>query len=459
MTAVADREAVAKVAWFNDPKVRALLVQAALLAMLVWLGYEIVKNTTENLRALNQNFGWGFLSTTAGFDIIQRPIFYQNTSTFGRALLIGFLNTLIVAVCGIIAATLLGFLIGIMRLSRNFVISGVATVYVECVRNVPLLIQILIWYAAVLKPLPSPREAIPIGIPLPGNGFLPFALLLALAIYGFAMVFRRTTSGSYRLAATIGLFAAIAFISRLTDAYFGDILSTTTLGGFLSNRGLIIPRPVFETSAVAMLIALVLGLVAAFVISRWARRRQEQTGEQFPAGLVSLGLIVGLPVLAAIATGVPFSFDYPELKGFNFAGGLIVIPEFIALFLALSIYTSAFIAEIVRAGILAVSYGQSEAAAALGLRAPQTLRLVVIPQALRVIIPPLTSQYLNLTKNSSLAVAIGYPELVAVGGTILNQTGKAIEVISIWMLVYLSLSLFTSSLMNWYNARMRLVER
>jgi general L-amino acid transport system permease protein len=208
-----------------------------------------------------------------------------------------------------------------------------------------------------------------------------------------------------------------------------------------------------------MLIALVLGIVAAFIISRWARRRQEQTGEQFPAGLVSLGLIVGLPVLAAIATGVPFSFDYPELKGFNFAGGLIVIPEFIALFLALSIYTSAFIAEIVRAGILAVSHGQSEAAAALGLRAPQILRLVVIPQALRVIIPPLTSQYLNLTKNSSLAVAIGYPELVAVGGTILNQTGKAIEVISIWMLVYLSLSLFTSSLMNWYNAKMRLVER
>jgi general L-amino acid transport system permease protein len=458
MTAVAEQPAVTRVSWFNDPKIRSLIVQAALLALLVWLGYEIVKNTTENLRALNQNFGWGFLFTTAGFDIIQRPIFYQNTSTFGRALLIGFFNTLIVAVCGIIVATLLGFLTGIMRLSRNFVISGVATVYVECVRNVPLLIQILIWYAAVLKPLPGPREALAIGIPLPGNGFLPFVLLLALAIYGFAMVFQRTTFGSYRLAATIGLFAAIALISRLTDAYFGDILSTT-LGGFLSNRGLIIPRPVFETSAVAMLIALVLGIVAAFIISRWARRRQEQTGEQFPAGLVSLGLIVGLPVLAAIATGVPFSFDYPELKGFNFAGGLIVIPEFIALFLALSIYTSAFIAEIVRAGILAVSHGQSEAAAALGLRAPQILRLVVIPQALRVIIPPLTSQYLNLTKNSSLAVAIGYPELVAVGGTILNQTGKAIEVISIWMLVYLSLSLFTSSLMNWYNAKMRLVER
>src|SRR5215210_7900904 len=398
MTAVADRGSVAKVAWFNDPKVRALLVQAALLALLVWLGYEIVKNTTENLRALNQNFGWGFLYSTAGFDIIQRPIFYQNTSTFGRALLIGFFNTLIMAVCGIIAATILGFLIGIMRLSRNLVISGVATVYVESVRNVPLLIQILIWYAAVLKPLPGPREAIAIGIPLPG-------------------------------------------------------------GGFLSNRGLIIPGPIFERAAVAIPLALILGLATAFVIRRWARRRQEQTGEQFPAGWVSLALIIGLPVLAALATGKPFSFEYPELKGFNFAGGLVIIPEFIALFLALSIYTSSFIAEIVRAGILAVSYGQSEAAAALGLRAPQILRLVVIPQALRVIIPPLTSQYLNLTKNSSLAVAIGYPELVAVGGTILNQTGKAIEVISIWMLVYLSLSLLTSSLMNWYNAKMRLVEQ
>jgi general L-amino acid transport system permease protein len=459
MTAVADREAVAKVAWFNDPKVRALLVQAALLALLLWLGYEIVRNTTENLRALNQNFGWGFLYTTAGFDIIQRPVFYQNTSTFGRALLIGFLNTLIVAVCGIIAATILGFLIGIMRLSRNFVISGVATVYVECVRNVPLLIQILIWYAAVLKPLPSPRQALQIGIPVPGSGFLPFVLLLALAVYGFAMVFRRTTFGSYRLAATIGLFAAVAILLRLTDTVLGDVFSIASLGGFLSNRGLIIPGPVFERTAIVIPVALVLGLGAAFVIRRWARHRQEETGEQFPAGWVSLGLIIGLPVLAALATGIPFSFDYPELKGFNFAGGFVIIPEFIALFLALSIYTSSYIAEIVRAGILAVSYGQSEAAAAVGLRAPQILRLVVIPQALRVIIPPLTSQYLNLTKNSSLAVAIGYPELVAVGGTILNQTGKAIEVISIWMLVYLSLSLLTSSLMNWYNAKMRLVER
>jgi general L-amino acid transport system permease protein len=237
------------------------------------------------------------------------------------------------------------------------------------------------------------------------------------------------------------------------------VITIVPLGGFLSNRGLIIPWLLFEAEAVAIPIALMIGIGAAFIVRWWARRRQEQTGEQFPVVWVSLALIIGPPVLAALLTGLPFAFEYPELQGFNFSGGIVIIPEFMALFLALSIYTSAFIAEIVRAGILAVSHGQTEAAAALGLRPTHTLRLVIIPQAMRVIIPPLTSQYLNLTKNSSLAVAIGYPELVAVGGTILNQTGKAIEVISIWMLVYLSLSLLTSALMNWYNARKRLVER
>jgi general L-amino acid transport system permease protein len=459
MTAVADQTPAAKVSWFNDPKTRSLIVQAGLLALLVWLGYEIVKNTTDNLRALNQSFGWSFLNSTAGFDIIQRPLFYQNTSTFGRALLVGFVNTLIIAVSGILAATILGFLIGIMRLSKNLVISGVSTVFVECVRNVPLLLQILIWYAAVLKPLPGPRQAIALGIPLPAGGFLIFVPLVAAALYGFIQVFRRTPNGFYRVLAVVGLFIAFVVASRFTAVLFDDVFSVVPLGGFLSNRGLIIPWPLFEAEAIAMPIGLAIGIVAAFFIARWARRRQEETGEQFPIILVSIALVLGLPLLAAILTGLPFVVEYPELQGFNFRGGLVVIPEFIALFLALSIYTSAFIAEIVRAGILAVSHGQTEAAAALGIKPTLTLRLVVIPQALRVIIPPLTSQYLNLTKNSSLAVAIGYPELVAVGGTILNQTGKAIEVISIWMIVYLSLSLLTSALMNWYNARMRLVER
>jgi len=459
MTAVAEQPSEARISWFNDPKIRSLIVQAVLLAILAWLAFEIVKNTTENLRALNQSFGWSFLRSTAGFDIIQRPLVYQNTSTFGRALLIGFINTIIIAIAGIIAATILGFLIGIMRLSRNFVISGVSTVYVECVRNVPLLIQILIWYAAVLKPLPGPRQAIALGVPLPAEGFLVFVPLVAAALYGFVQIFRRTSNGAYRLGALIGLFVAVVFISRLTAALFEDVFAVVPLGGFLSNRGLIIPWPIFQAEAITMLLGLVLGVFCAVVIHRWAKKRQEATGEQFPSGWVGLALILGLPLLAALLSGLPFAFEYPELQGFNFRGGFVIIPEFMALFLALSIYTSSFIAEIVRAGILAVSHGQTEAAGALGLRPTQSLRLVVIPQALRVIIPPLTSQYLNLTKNSSLAVAIGYPELVAVGGTILNQTGKAIEVISIWMLVYLSLSLFTSALMNWYNARMRLVER
>jgi general L-amino acid transport system permease protein len=459
MTAVAEQTAAIKTSWINDPKTRSLIVQALLLAILAWLAYEVVRNTTENLRALNQSFGWSFLWSTAGFDIIQRPVFYQNTSTFGRALLVGLLNTLIISIVGIIAATILGFTVGIMRLSKNFVISGVSTVYVECVRNVPLLIQILIWYAAVLKPLPSPKQALPLGIPLPAGGMMIFAPLMAAAIYVYVQVFRRTTSGFYRLAALIGLFAAFFIASRLARAVFDDVFSVVSLGGFLSNRGLILPWPIFEPSGIAIPIALLLGIIAAFMVGRWARHRQEQTGQQFPTISVSLLLVLGLPILVALVTGLPFSFEYPELQGFNFRGGAVVIPEFMALFLALSIYTSAFIAEIARAGILAVSTGQSEAAAALGLKPAQTLRLVVIPQALRVIIPPLTSQYLNLTKNSSLAVAIGYPELVAVGGTILNQTGKAIEVISIWMLIYLSLSLLTSGLMNWYNAKMRLVER
>jgi general L-amino acid transport system permease protein len=459
MSVATEERAVPQTSWLYDPKVRSLIFQGLLLGFLVWMAYEVVLNTAANLARLNQNFGWGFLSTTAGFDIIQRPISYSNVSSYGRGLVIGFLNTIIVAGLGIIAATVLGFTIGIMRLSRNFVISGVSTVYVECIRNVPLLIQILIWYSAVLKPLPSPKQAIDLGVPLPGPGFLLFVPLMVLAVYGFIKVFRQTADGIMRVGATVGLFLAFGALAAITGKWIGPVFSVIPLGGFLSNRGLMLPRPLFEEGAAAIAIALVAAIGTALFVRHWARRRQEETGAQFPVLWTIIALIIGLPLLAAILSGMPVSLEYPELKGFNFVGGLVVIPEFIALFLALSIYTSAFIAEIVRAGILAVSHGQSEAAHALGLRAQPTLRLVIIPQALRVIIPPLTSQYLNLTKNSSLAVAIAYPELVAVGGTILNQTGKAIEIISMWMAVYLSLSLLTSALMNWYNARKRLVER
>jgi general L-amino acid transport system permease protein len=379
---------------FNDPKIRSIVVQVLFIILLIWAGYEIATNTAANLAKLGKRIDFGFLRSTAGFDIIQTLISYSRESSYGRAILVGLLNTILVAALGIIFATIIGFIVGIMRLSSNWIVRKIATVYIELIRNIPLLLQIFFWYAAVLKPLPGPRES-------------------------------------------FSLFSSI----------------------FLNNRGLIIPKPIWGSGAEFIGFAAIAGLVAAYLVNRWAVKRQEATGEQFPRILAAIGLIFGLPIFAFIVTGAPLTFEYPELKGFNFVGGVTMIPEFMALLTALSIYTAAFIAEIVRAGILAVSHGQTEAAHALGLRAQPTLRLVVIPQALRVIIPPLTSQYLNLTKNSSLAVAIAYPDLVAMGGTVNNQSGQAIEVFVIWMVVYLALSLITSVLMNWYNARVRLVER
>jgi general L-amino acid transport system permease protein len=281
-----------------------------------------------------------------------------------------------------------------MRLSKNWLLSRVATLYIEFVRNVPLLLWIFVWYGAVLQPLPGPRQSLNVG-----------------------------------------------------DLFF------------LSNRGLMMPRPIFGEGAWIGFAGLVIAIIASIAISRWAKARQMATGQPFPVFWTAVALIVLLPLLGFAVAGFPISWDVPVLKGFNFAGGVAVIPEFMALFLALSIYTGTYIAEAVRAGIQSVSHGQTEAAHALGIWSGVTLRLVVIPQAMRVIIPPLASTYLSLTKNSSLAVAIGYPDLVATGGTVLNQTGQAVEIVSIWMIVYLSLSLFTSVLMNWFNARMRLVER
>jgi general L-amino acid transport system permease protein len=394
MTAISEGTRHEHVSVFNNPKIRSIVVQVLFIVLLVWAGYEIATNTAANLAKLGKRIDFGFLQSTAGFDIIQTLISYSRESSYGRAILVGLLNTILVASIGIVLATIVGFIVGIMRLSSNWIVRKIATVYIELIRNIPLLLQIFFWYAAVLKPLPGPRES-------------------------------------------LSLFSSI----------------------FLNNRGLIIPKPIWGSGAEFIGFAAIAGLVAAYLVNRWAVKRQEATGEQFPRILVAIGLIIGLPILAFIVTGAPLTFEYPELKGFNFVGGVTMIPEFMALLVALSIYTAAFIAEIVRAGILAVSHGQTEAAHALGLRAQPTLRLVVIPQALRVIIPPLTSQYLNLTKNSSLAVAIAYPDLVAMGGTVNNQSGQAIEVFVIWMVVYLALSLITSMLMNWYNARVRLVER
>jgi general L-amino acid transport system permease protein len=384
-----------KSAWIYDPKIRGYVFQVILVIILAGLIYAVVENTRANLAAHNITSGFEFFSRVSGFDINQTLIAYSATATYGRAFLVGLLNTLLVSAIGIVLTTLLGFMIGIARLSTNFMISKLAAMYVEAVRNVPLLLQLLFWYNAVLKPLPSPRQSI---------------------------------------------------------AWPGGI--------FLNNRGLLFPMPVFEPGAWLVGASVVLGILASIAYAISARRRQKATGAQSPVGLVSLGLIVGLPLAAFFWLGQPITLNFPVLKGFNFAGGFQILPEFVALLLGLVVYTAAFIAEIVRAGILAVSKGQTEAASALGLRPRQALKLIVIPQAMRVIIPPLTSEYLSLTKNSSLAVFVGYPDLVSVfAGTVLNQTGQALEVMLITMLVYLVISLATSAFMNWYNSRYALVER
>ncbi len=371
--------------------VTQVLVAIVLVLVIGWF----VNNTITNLQRAHIASGFAFLWNRAGFDISQSLIPYTSEDTYGRAFLVGLLNTLLVAAIGIVLATLLGLVVGVARLSKNWLIGGIAAVYVETLRNIPVLLQLLFWYRAVLSVLPSPRQAI----------LLPF-------------------------------------------------------GSNLSNRGLLLPKPVpgegFGSTAIALLVA----IVAAFVVAVWARRRQAGTGLPFPTFRVNLALIVGLPLVIFLVTGAPLTFELPTLKGFNFVGGFQIHPEFLALVLGLTLYTATYIAEIVRAGILAVPHGQTEAAYALGLRPGLTLRRIIIPQALRVIIPPLTSQYLNLIKNSSLAVAIAYPDLVSVfAGTVLNQTGQAVEAIFITMMVYLAISLSTSLFMNWFNRRVALVER
>ncbi|MGB6534712.1 MAG: amino acid ABC transporter permease [Xanthobacteraceae bacterium] len=377
-------------------KVLRIVLQAALLGAVGSLCYDAFVNASEHLAHENIASGFAFWNNTAGFDISQTLIAYSpSVSTFGRAFWVGLLNTLLVAGIGIVLATVLGFAIGIARLSRNWLAARLAGGYVELVRNIPLLLQLLFWYNAVLKALPEVRGS----TALPG-------------------------------------------------------------GALLNNRGLFLPRPHFLPGFAAVGAALLAGLAAAFLLHLWARRRQARTGAQIHTLWWALGLIGGLPLAAFAADGFPLSFSYPQIGRFNILGGIEILPEFAALVLALSLYTAAFIAEVVRAGILAVAPGQTEAAQALGLRAGMTLRLVVVPQAMRVIVPPLTSQYLNLIKNSSLAVAIGYPDLVQVfAGSVLNITGQAVEVIAITMAVYLSISLFTSLLMNLYVRRTAIVER
>ncbi len=389
------RRPIAGRALWRDPRVRGLLAQALVLALVIAAGAYLVHNTIVNRQRLGVASGFDFLGRLAGFDISQTLIdFASDRSTYGRAFLVGLLNTLYVAAVGIVLATIIGFVMGIARLSSNWLVARLALVYIEVIRNVPLLLQLIFWYVVVLGALPGPRES--------------------LVVFGI---------------------------------------------GYLNVRGLFLPKPVFAEGAVLELASVPLAVAIVWAVARWARRRREATGRTFPTFWVGLAVLVGLPVATHLALGGPIHLEYPTLTRFRLEGGLVLLPEFLAIVLGLSVYTGAFLAEIVRAGILSVGKGQLEAAAALGLTPKQTLRLIVIPQALRVIIPPQTSQYLNLTKNSSLGVAIGYPDFFNVAGTINNQTGQAVEVIAITMAVYLSFSLAISAFMNWYNAKMALVER
>lgn len=383
-----------RVSFIYNPVVRGIAFQVfafvALFALIVWL----VQNTQENLKKIGRTISFDFLDERAGFDIGQSLIAYTADSTYWDALVVGLINTLLIAIVGIVTATLVGFVVGIGRLSRNWLIRSICTVYVELFRNIPPLLVIFFWYLGVLAILPQPRDAFQ----------FPF-------------------------------------------------------GALLSNRGLTIPVPVWGEGSWLVGAAFVVAIAMSLFVASRARARQMATGQRFPVFWTSVGLLIGLPLIALAAAGFPLTFDVPTQGAFQARGGMMIGPEFLALYLSLSLYTASFIAEIVRAGIKGVGRGQTEAAHALGIRPGTTTRLVIIPQAMRIIVPPLTSQYLNLTKNSSLAIAVGYPDLVSVGGTILNKSGNSIQIVAIWMVVYLTISLAMSLFMNWFNARVRLVER
>ena len=380
---------------FSNPTVRAWLFQIIAVVTLVAIAIYLIHNTITNLNNRGITSGFAFLDRSAGFGIVQHLIDYQQGDTYGRVFLVGLLNTLLVSALCIVFASILGFFLGLARLSDNWLLRKLSTIYIETFRNIPPLLQIFFWYFAVLRNLPGPHQAV--------NAF--------------------------------------------------DLL-------FLSNRGLYIPAPQLGEGLLAFLAAIIVAIAVSIGLYRYNTLRQIKTGQLRRTWPASLVLIIGLPLLAHALFGAALHWDVPELRGFNFRGGMALIPELAALTLALSVYTSAFIAEIIRAGIQAVPYGQHEAARSLGLPNPVTLRQVIIPQALRVIIPPLTSQYLNIVKNSSLAAAIGYPDMVSLfAGTVLNQTGQAIETIAITMSVYLIISLTISLLMNLYNRRIALVER
>ncbi len=378
----------------NDPDKRAVVYQVVALVLVLGIGYYLFSNTQANLEKQSIATGFDFLSTEASFEIGETLISYSASDTYGRALVVGILNTLKVAFIGMILTIVIGTVIGVARLSSNWLVSRLAAVYIEILQDIPILLQLVFWYAIFCESLPGPRQAI-----------APFK------------------------------------------------------GVFLSNRGLICAVPESHPAHKFIFIAFITGCICVFLMRSRAKQRQELTGKSFPVFTVSLAILAGFPLLTWFVTGAPMKMNTPVLSGFNFEGGMNASPEFGALLLGLVLYTSAFVAEIVRAGIQSVSHGQTEAAMSIGLKSGQILNLVILPQALRVIIPPLTSQLLNLTKNSSLAIAIGFPDFVSVANTTINQTGQAIEGVLLIMAVYLCISLLTSVFMNWYNKKSALVER
>jgi len=389
-----DTSVTQKVPFWLDPKKRAIIFQLLSIGFVGLIIYYLASNTVLNLQKQSIATGFGFLKKEAAFEIGESLIPYSAADTYIRALLVGALNTIKVSFVGIVVTILLGTIIGVARLSTNWLLAKLSAIYIEVMQDLPILLQLVFWYAIFYESLPPPSEAL-----CPGAGV------------------------------------------------------------YLCKRGVAFTVPEAHPAHAYMLIAFLLGCVAAYFIRRWARKRQEKTGQYFPVFRASLALILGLPLIVWLAAGSPMKMDAPKLTGFNFEGGLTVSPEFMALLLGLVLYTSAFVAEVVRAGIQSVGKGQREAAMSIGLRPTQVLNLVILPQALRVIVPPLTSQMLNLTKNSSLAVAIGYPDFVSVANTTINQTGQSIEGVALIMAVYLVFSLSTSAFMNWYNKRVALVER
>jgi len=382
-------------AFLRDRKVRGYIFQLLIISAFVAFMWYIGVNTSHNIEQRGIRTGFGFFHSTAGFGIDDSPISYNPSDTYARVFLVGLLNTLIITFASIVLATILGLILGVLRLSKNWLIRKLSAAYIETFRNIPVLLQILFWYNVVLRSLPSPRES-------------------------------------------IGLF--------------GDV--------FLNNRGLYIPEPSLNTTTISIIISVFVVFIFLFFLNRWANKRQEVTGEDFPVLLTGIGLLIVVPFLTYFISGANFNFSHPHLAGFGFQGGKQFYPEFVALTLALTIYTGTFIAEAVRGGIEAVKKGQKEAAASIGLSHYQALKLVILPQAIRIAIPPVINQYLNILKNSSLATAIGYPEIVTVfAGTTLNQVGQAIEIISITMLVYLVISLVVSALLNWLNFKMKIKER